>query len=82
VTDWWTKADYEKFKARTQQVIDQYNSFTVLDSLHLKGPLTVGENTADIAGVAIAYDAFKLTEQGKDSTNWTASHRTNVSSSL
>ncbi|HNC32005.1 MAG TPA: M13 family metallopeptidase, partial [Cyclobacteriaceae bacterium] len=68
VTDWWTKSDYEKFQARTKQVIDQYNQFTVLDSVHIKGALTVGENTADIAGVAIAYDAFKLTEQGKDST--------------
>jgi putative endopeptidase len=68
VTNWWTKSDYEKFKAKTQQVIDQYNQFTVLDSVHVKGALTVGENTADIAGVAIAYDAFKLTEQGKDTT--------------
>jgi putative endopeptidase len=68
VKNWWTKGDYEKFKAKTQQVIDQYNSFTVLDSMHVKGALTVGENTADIAGVAIAYDAFKLTEQGKDTT--------------
>lgn len=68
VTDWWTKDDYEKFKARTQQVIDQYNQFTVLDSVHIKGALTVGENTADIAGVAIAYDAFKLTKQGQDTT--------------
>lgn len=68
VTNWWTKTDYAKFKARTQQVIDQYNKFTVLDSVHVKGALTVGENTADIAGVAIAYDAFKLTEQGKDTT--------------
>lgn len=68
VTDWWTKADYEKFQARTRQVIDQYNQFTVLDSVHIKGPLTVGENTADIAGVAIAYDAFKMTEQGQDTT--------------
>jgi putative endopeptidase len=68
VTNWWTKADYAKFKARTQQVIDQYNQFTVLDSVHVKGALTVGENTADIAGVAIAYDAFKLTEQGKSTT--------------
>lgn len=65
VTDWWTKEDYEKFKAKTQQVIDQYNQFTVLDSVHLKGALTVGENTADLAGIAIAYDAFKLTEQGQ-----------------
>ncbi|RYF76666.1 MAG: M13 family peptidase [Cytophagaceae bacterium] len=68
VTNWWTKADYDKFKAKTQQVIDQYNKFTVLDSVPIKGALTVGENTADIAGVAIAYDAFKLTEQGKDTT--------------
>jgi len=68
VTDWWTKDDYAKFKARTQQVIDQYNQYTVLDSMHIKGALTVGENTADIAGVAIAYDAFKLTEQGQDTT--------------
>lgn len=68
VTNWWAKTDYEKFKVRTQQVIDQYNLFTVLDSVHLKGALTVGENTADIAGVAIAYDAFKLTEQSKDTT--------------
>lgn len=68
VTDWWTKTDYEKFKARTKQVIDQYNLLTVLDSMHVKGALTVGENTADIAGVAIAYDAFKMTAQGKDTT--------------
>ena len=68
VTNWWTKTDYEKFKARTNQVIDQYNKLTVLDSMHVKGALTVGENTADIAGVAIAHDAFKMTEQGKDTT--------------
>ncbi len=68
VTDWWTKTDYQKFKARTTQVIDQYNLLTVLDSMHIKGALTVGENTADIAGVAIAYDAFKMTTQGKDTT--------------
>jgi putative endopeptidase len=68
VANWWTKDDFEKFKARTQQVIDQYDRFTVLDSVHVKGALTVGENTADIAGVAIAYDAFKLTKQGQDTT--------------
>lgn len=68
VKNWWTKDDYEKFKARTQKVIDQYNLFTVLDSVYVKGALTVGENTADIAGVAIAYDAFKLTPQGQDTT--------------
>ena len=68
VKNWWTKDDYEKFKAKTQQVIDLYNSFTVLDTLHVKGAMTVGENTADISGVAVAYDAFKMTKEGHDST--------------
>ena len=65
VKNWWKDDDFKKFKAKTQQVIEQYNQFTVLDSLHVKGALTVGENTADIAGIAIAFDAFKLTQQGK-----------------
>lgn len=65
VKNWWTAEDYEKFQARTQQIIDRYSTFTVLDTVHVKGALTVGENTADNGGVAIAYDAFKLTEQGQ-----------------
>lgn len=68
VQNWWTKGDYDKFKTKTQQVVDLYNTFTVLDSIHIKGAMTLGENTADIGGVAIAYDAFKLTKEGHDTT--------------
>lgn len=68
VKNWWTKDDYEKFKSRIKQVIDLYSTFTVLDSLHVNGAMTVGENTADIAGIAVAYDAFKMTQEGQDST--------------
>lgn len=66
--NWWSKADSIKFHAKTEQVIALYNSFTVLDTLHLKGALTNGENIADMGGLAIAYDAFKLTSQGQDTT--------------
>ena len=66
VTNWWTDADYKKFEAKTEQIIKQYDAFTVLDSVHLKGALTVGENTADNGGIAIAFDAFKMTQQGQD----------------
>jgi putative endopeptidase len=66
VKNWWTAEDYDKFKTKTNQIIDQYSAFTVLDSVHLKGALTVGENTADNGGLAIAYDAFKMTQQGQD----------------
>ncbi|GGG98446.1 peptidase M13 [Polaribacter pacificus] len=68
VKNWWTDEDFTKFKAKTQQMIDRYSSFTVLEGLHLQGALTVGENTADNGGISIAYDAFKLTEQGKGNT--------------
>jgi putative endopeptidase len=68
VKNWWTKDDYAKFKAKTQNVIDLYNSFIVLDTVHVKGAMTVGENAADVGGVSIAYDAFKLTKEGQDST--------------
>ena len=68
VKNWWTKTDYEKFKAKTKQVVDLYNTFTVLDTVHVKGAMTLGENTADVGGVAIAYDAFKMTKEGHDTT--------------
>jgi putative endopeptidase len=68
VKNWWTKEDYEKFREKTKKIIDLYSSFTVLDDVHVKGALTVGENTADNGGVAIAYDAFKMTPQGHDSS--------------
>ncbi|HVS98203.1 MAG TPA: M13 family metallopeptidase [Puia sp.] len=68
VKNWWTKEDYAKFREKTKRVVDLYNTFTVLDTVHVKGALTLGENTADNGGIAIAYDAFKMTEQGHDST--------------
>lgn len=63
--NWWTVKDGESFKSKTKVVVDQYAKFTVLDSLHLNGELTLGENIADIGGIAIAYDAFKMTQQGQ-----------------
>lgn len=68
VRNWWTKDDYAQFKSRIQQVIDLYSTFTVLDNLPINGAMTVGENTADIAGIAVAYDAFKMTKEGQSST--------------
>ena len=64
--NWWSKEDNSKFKEKTNAVAKQYDGFVVLDTLHVKGALTNGENIADMGGVAIAYDAFKLTKQGKD----------------
>lgn len=64
--NWWQKDDLIRFKAKCEQIIRLYNTFTVLDSLHVNGRYTQGENTADVGGLAIAYDAFKLTPEGRD----------------
>lgn len=66
--DWWTSKDGALFNAKAKVAVDQYNRYVVLDSLHVNGELTLGENLADIGGLAIAYDAFKLTSQGKSDT--------------
>ncbi|GAB3994084.1 M13 family metallopeptidase [Spirosoma daeguense] len=63
--DWWTKSDADNFKKRADQVKEQFFGFKVLDSIKVNGQLTLGENLADLGGLAIAYDAFKKTAQGK-----------------
>jgi putative endopeptidase len=63
--DWWTKSDAKNFTERADKVVAQYNAFTVNDSLHVNGNLTLGENLADLGGLNIAYEAFKKTDEGK-----------------
>jgi len=63
--DWWTKDDADKFKTRADQVVAQYNAFTILDTVHVNGKLTLGENLADLGGINIAYAAFKKTKEGQ-----------------
>lgn len=62
--DWWTKDDADKFKLRADQVVAQYNGFTILDTMHVNGKLTEGENLADLGGLNVAYAAFKKTKEG------------------
>ncbi|MGG9972697.1 M13 family metallopeptidase [Ferruginibacter sp. SUN002] len=65
LTDWWNEDDAVKFKIQTDKIIAVFDSLTVLDTLHVNGKLTSGENIADLGGLSIAYDAFKKTAQGK-----------------
>ncbi|MCW8311673.1 M13 family metallopeptidase [Sphingobacterium sp. InxBP1] len=67
LNDWWTAVDAKQFTERANQVAKLYGSFTLLDNQHVNGELTLGENLADIGGLNIAYDAFKLTKQGQSS---------------
>ncbi|GAB3562167.1 M13 family peptidase [Spirosoma luteolum] len=63
--DWWTKSDADRFTKKAQVVVDQYNGYSILNNLHVNGRLTLGENLADLGGITLAYQAFKLTKQGQ-----------------
>ncbi|MBL0330377.1 MAG: M13 family metallopeptidase [Bacteroidetes bacterium] len=65
LTDWWTKEDREKFVAKTKLIVEQFNNYVVLDSMHVRGENTQGENIADLGGVIMGYEAFKKTKQGQ-----------------
>jgi putative endopeptidase len=65
LSDWWTKEDREKFVAKTKLIVEQFDNYTVLDSMHVRGENTQGENIADLGGVIMGYEAFKKTQQGQ-----------------
>lgn len=66
--DWWTKGDRKRFDAHADQIVKQYDSYIVLDSVHVNGSLTEGENIADNGGLAIAYAAFQNTPEAHEDT--------------
>ncbi|WP_419814388.1 M13 family metallopeptidase [Glacieibacterium sp.] len=63
--DWWTPADATAFTARANKLIAQYDAYEPLPGTHIQGALTLGENIADLAGLRIAYEAYKLSLGGK-----------------
>lgn len=63
--NWWSEADSKGFAALTGKLVNQFNQYTVGDQ-HVNGALTLGENIADLGGLATAYDAYKTATGGKD----------------
>jgi putative endopeptidase len=64
--DWWAKEDAENFANKTKLMIKQFDNYIVLDSMHINGKATLGENIADLGGLVIGYDAFKKTDEFKE----------------
>jgi putative endopeptidase len=63
--NWWTSNDSTKFVAKATLLVEEYNNCTVLDTIHVNGKYTLGENIADLGGIAIAFDAMKKSEAGR-----------------
>jgi predicted metalloendopeptidase len=64
--DWWTPEDEAEFQKRAQLMVEQYNQFNPIDSMHINGQLTLGENIGDLGGLTIAYKAYRISLNGKE----------------
>jgi predicted metalloendopeptidase len=62
--NWWTPADFKHFQASAQQLVAQYNRYRPFPDLAVNGQQTLGENIADVAGLAASYDAFHRSLRG------------------
>jgi len=60
--NWWTQADLNEFKKRTQKLADQYSLFEALPNEFINGDLTLGENIGDLGGLTIAFKAYKISQ--------------------
>lgn len=66
LNNWWTDEDMKHFLASADQLVKQYNAYQPFPGLHINGRQTLGENIADVAGLAAAYDAYRLSLGGKE----------------
>ncbi|MFM5908232.1 MAG: M13 family metallopeptidase [Novosphingobium sp.] len=63
--NWWTPSDLARFQKAGKALADQYDAYKPFDDLHLNGKLTLGENIADVAGLATALEAYHASLKGK-----------------
>ena len=62
---WWTPEDRKKFEERAECVINQFGGYQIQEGLNINGKLTLGENIADLGGLAMAYAAYQKSLEGK-----------------
>jgi putative endopeptidase len=65
LAEWWTPQDVERFKSYTDRLVAQYNQYEPIPGQKVNGALTLGENIADLAGLTVAYEAYKKSLGGK-----------------
>ena len=58
--NWWTDTDSEKFAVIGKQLVKQYSDIIAIDSMHLNGEYTLGENIGDLGGVQAAYEGLQI----------------------
>ena len=66
LSDWWTPADVKAFEEAGKALIEQYNRYEALPGVFVNGQLALGENIGDLAGLTVAYDAYRTSLGGRE----------------
>lgn len=66
LSNWWQSSDSAQFSKRARAIIRQFNAFSPVDTLHVNGNATQGENIADLGGLLLGLDAYKKTASYKE----------------
>ena len=66
LSDWWTPTDVANFKRLSDELVKQYDAYEIFPGANVKGEFTLGENIGDLAGIQIAYDAYRATLGGQE----------------
>ena len=64
--NWWTKGDFDHFAASAAKLVAQFDAYRPFPDLAVNGKLTLSENIADVAGLAVAYDAYRISLGGRE----------------
>ncbi len=67
--DWWTEVDRQEFDRRSQGLVKQYNEYRPVEDMSVNGELTLGENIGDLGGMSVAYEAYRLSLNGKEAAS-------------
>ena len=70
LSNWWTPADFTHFKEQSAALVKQYDAYKPFEDLAVNGRLTLSENIADVAGLSVAYDAYRISLGGKEAAVW------------
>ena len=65
LANWWTKEDFDHFKAAGEALAAQFDAYRPFPDISVNGHQTLSENIADVAGLLAAYDAYRLSLNGK-----------------
>jgi len=63
---WWSEEDRTEFERRAQQLVEQYDAYKPFEDMNVNGKFTLGENIGDLGGMAVAYEAYRMSLKGQE----------------